>query len=402
MKKIAFLLLILSLLSISSGCLLMFQKEKDFEKMTVDEKVEYRMKHMTLDEKIAQMLVVYYTSDTVDSNLESILQEVKPGGFILMKENITTYDQTKKFVDDVTKDSEIPMIISIDQEGGTVQRLKGISDVEVTNIPDMYDLGATGNLNLAYQVGKVMAEELRTIGVNVVYAPVLDVYSNELNTVIGKRSFSSDPQVVTDMASELAKGLEENGVIATYKHFPGHGDTEVDSHVDLPVVQKTYDELLNLELIPFQNAISSGAKMMMIGHIAVPEITGDNTPASLSKAIVTDTLKGKLGYQGLVITDALNMGALTKNYSKEEIYTQAIDAGVDLILMPSGSKQAIEFIRKNISEERINESVEKILKFKYTYLDQDHGLDKSYLGSSEHQAVIQQIPSSEVSNDVTE
>ncbi len=402
MKKIAFLLLILSLLSISSGCLLMFQKEKDFEKMTVDEKVEYRMKHMTLDEKIAQMLVVYYTSDTVDSNLESILQEVKPGGFILMKENITTYDQTKKFVDDVTKDSEIPMIISIDQEGGTVQRLKGISDVEVTNIPDMYDLGATGNLNLAYQVGKVMAEELRTIGVNVVYAPVLDVYSNELNTVIGKRSFSSDPQVVTDMASELAKGLEENGVIATYKHFPGHGDTEVDSHVDLPVVQKTYDELLNLELFPFQNAISSGAKMMMIGHIAVPEITGDNTPASLSKAIVTDTLKGKLGYQGLVITDALNMGALTKNYSKEEIYTQAIDAGVDLILMPSGSKQAIEFIRKNISEERINESVEKILKFKYTYLDQDHGLDKSYLGSSEHQAVIQQIPSSEVSNDVTE
>lgn len=402
MKKLAFLLLILSLLSISSGCFLMFQKEKDFEKMTVDEKVEYRMKHMTLDEKIAQMLVVYYTSDTVDSNLESILQEVKPGGFILMKENITTYDQTKKFVDDVTKDSEIPMIISIDQEGGTVQRLKGISDVEVTNIPDMYDLGATGNLNLAYQVGKVMAEELRTIGVNVVYAPVLDVYSNELNTVIGKRSFSSDPQVVTDMASELAKGLEENGVIATYKHFPGHGDTEVDSHVDLPVVQKTYDELLNLELIPFQNAISSGAKMMMIGHIAVPEITGDNTPASLSKAIVTDTLKGKLGYQGLVITDALNMGALTKNYSKEEIYTQAIDAGVDLILMPSGSKQAIEFIRKNISEERINESVEKILKFKYTYLDQDHGLDKYYLGSSEHQAVIQQIPSSEVSNDVTE
>ena len=294
------------------------------------------------------------------------------------------------------------MIISIDQEGGTVQRLKGISDVEVTNIPNMYDLGATGNLNLAYQVGKVMAEELRTIGVNVVYAPVLDVYSNELNTVIGKRSFSSDPQVVTDMASELAKGLEENGVIATYKHFPGHGDTEVDSHVNLPIVKKTYDELLNLELIPFQNAISSGAKIMMIGHIALPEITGDNTPASLSKTIVTDTLKGKLGYQGLVITDALNMGALTKNYSKEEIYTQAIEAGVDLILMPSGSKQAIEFIRKNISEERINESVEKILKFKYTYLGQNNQLDKSYLGGTEHQEVVQQIPSSEVSNDVTE
>ena len=402
MKKLAVFLFIISLGCIGSGCFLMLKPEKPFDKMTVDEKVEYRMKHMTLDEKIAQMLVLYYMNDTVDSNLESVLAEVKPGGFIVMKENITTYDQTKKFVDDITKDSEIPMIISIDQEGGSVQRLKEISDIEVTNIPNMYDLGATGNLELAYQVGKVMAEELRTIGVNVTYAPVLDVYSNPLNTVIGKRSFSSDPQVVTDMGIQLAKGLEENGVIATYKHFPGHGDTVDDSHVKLPVVQKNYDELSSLELIPFKNAISSGAKIMMVGHISLPNVTGDNTPASLSKEIVTDTLKQKLNYQGLVITDALNMGALTKNYSKEEIYTQAIEAGVDLLLMPSGSKQAIEIIRKNISEERINESVEKILKFKYTYLDQDNRLEKSYLGSTEHQEVIQQIQSLDTGADLTD
>ena len=402
MKKLAVFLFIISLGCIGSGCFLMLKPEKPFDKMTVDEKVENRMKHMTLDEKIAQMLVLYYMNDTVDSNLESVLAEVKPGGFIVMKENITTYDQTKKFVDDITKDSEIPMIISIDQEGGSVQRLKEISDIEVTNIPNMYDLGATGNLELAYQVGKVMAEELRTIGVNVTYAPVLDVYSNPLNTVIGKRSFSSDPQVVTDMGIQLAKGLEENGVIATYKHFPGHGDTVDDSHVKLPVVQKNYDELSSLELIPFKNAISSGAKIMMVGHISLPNVTGDNTPASLSKEIVTDTLKQKLNYQGLVITDALNMGALTKNYSKEEIYTQAIEAGVDLLLMPSGSKQAIEIIRKNISEERINESVEKILKFKYTYLDQDNRLEKSYLGSTEHQEVIQQIQSLDTGADLTD
>ncbi len=397
MKKLAVFLLIISFGCIGSGFFLMLKSGKPFDKMTIDEKVEYRMKHMTLDEKIAQMLVLYYMSDAVDSNLESVLEEVKPGGFILMKENITTYNQTKKFVDDITKNSEIPMIISIDQEGGSVQRFQGISDVEVTNIPDMYDLGSMGDLDLAYQVGRVMAEELRTIGVNVVYAPVLDVYSNPLNTVIGKRSFSSDPQVVSDMGIHLAKGLEENGVIATYKHFPGHGDTETDSHVSLPIVQKNYDELSSLELIPFQNAISSGAKIMMIGHIALPNLTGDNTPASLSKVVVTNTLKQKMNYQGLVITDALNMGALTKNYSKEEIYTQAIEAGVDLLLMPSGSKQAIEIIRKNISEERINESVEKILKFKYTYLDQDNRLDSSYLGSMEHQEVIQKIQSLDTS-----
>ena len=397
MKKLAVFLLIISFGCIGSGFFLMLKSGKPFDKMTIDEKVEYRMKHMTLDEKIAQMLVLYYMSDAVDSNLESVLEEVKPGGFILMKENITTYNQTKKFVDDITKNSEIPMIISIDQEGGSVQRFQGISDVEVTNIPDMYDLGSMGDLDLAYQVGRVMAEELRTIGVNVVYAPVLDVYSNPLNTVIGKRSFSSDPQVVSDMGIHSAKGLEENGVIATYKHFPGHGDTETDSHVSLPIVQKNYDELSSLELIPFQNAISSGAKIMMIGHIALPNLTGDNTPASLSKVVVTNTLKQKMNYQGLVITDALNMGALTKNYSKEEIYTQAIEAGVDLLLMPSGSKQAIEIIRKNISEERINESVEKILKFKYTYLDQDNRLDSSYLGSMEHQEVIQKIQSLDTS-----
>lgn len=402
MRKLATLLLIISFVCIASGCFLIFKPEKAFEKMTVDEKVEYRMKHMTLDEKIAQMLVVYYTSDVVDSNLESILREVKPGGFILMKENITTYDQTKKFVDDVTSNSEIPMIISIDQEGGTVQRLKGISDVEVTNIPDMYDLGKMNDLDLAYEVGKVMAEEMRTIGINVVYAPTLDVYSNELNTVIGKRSFSENPQIVSDMGIRLSKGLEENGIIATFKHFPGHGDTEVDSHVSLPIIQKTYDELSNLELIPFKNAISNDAKIMMIGHIALPQVTGDNTPASLSKTIVTDILKEQLGYQGLVITDALNMGALTKNYSKEEIYTQAIDAGVDLLLMPTGSKEAIELIRKNISEERINESVEKILKFKYTYLDQDNQLDKSYLGSTEHQEVINKIQSTDISTNAND
>jgi len=401
MKKFAIVLFIFSLISIFSGCFLMLTKEKDFEKMTVEEKVKYRMKNMTLDEKIAQMLVVYYTNDTVDSNLESILQEVKPGGFILMKENITTYNQTKQFVDDLTKNSEIPMIISIDQEGGMVQKLAGIQDVEVTNIPDMYDLGSMKDPDLAYETGKVMAEELRTIGVNVVYAPVLDIYSNPLNTVIGKRSFGSDPQTVSDMAQQVAKGLEENGVIPTFKHFPGHGDTEVDSHVSLPVVGKTYDELSSLELIPFKNAISKDAKIIMVGHIALPEITGDNTPASLSKEIVTNILKEKLGYRGLVITDALNMGAVTKNYSKEEIYTKAIDAGVDLILMPSGSKQAIEFIRKNISEERIDESVEKILTFKYTYLDQDNRLDKSYLGSEEHKDVIHKITLPTVNPDLS-
>lgn len=367
--------------------------EKDFNSMTTIEKVEYRMKNMTLEEKIAQMLVVYYTGNTVDDNLKNTLTTVRPGGFILMKDNITTYDNTKKFVDDLKKYSEIPMIISIDQEGGMVQRLKNLSDVSVTQIPSMYDLGKTKDTSLAYRTGKVMAEEMRTLGINVVYAPVLDIYSNENNTVIGNRSFGHDAKTVAEMAISLAKGLEDNGVIATFKHFPGHGDTETDSHVNLPIISKTYEELVSLELKPFEQAIESGAKIIMIGHIALPNVTNDNTPASLSKTIITDILKEKLGYEGLVITDALNMGALTKNYSIEEIYTKAIQAGVDLLLMPNGSKQAVEFIKNNISEDRINESVEKILTFKYTYLEEDNSLDKSYLGSNEHKQIISEIGS---------
>lgn len=359
--------------------------------LTIEEKVKQTMDNMSLDEKIAQMLVLYYTNDEVDTNLTNILKTINPGGFILMKDNITTYEKTKQFVLDLQSNSKIPMIISIDQEGGSVQRLKNLSDVSVLDIPYMYDLGKTNDLDLAYQVGTVLAEQLKTIGVNVVYAPTLDVYSNLNNKVIGKRSFGNDPQLVAQMALKLAEALEDNDIIATYKHFPGHGDTATDSHYDLPIVDKNYDELQKLELIPFQRAIENGAKIIMIGHLALPDITHNDIPASLSKEIITDILINDMGYEGLVITDALNMGALTKNYSDEEIYTMAVNAGVDLLLMPNGSQKTIEYIKKNISEERIDISVKKILTFKYTYLNNYDLLDKSYLNNTNQQAIIRQI-----------
>lgn len=390
MKKKISILVIIILLFLFGG-IYFWQSNKNVNTMTVEEKVNATMKDMTLEEKIAQMLIVYYTKDTVDTDLQKIITEVKPGGFILMKENITTYDKTQKFVSDLQYYSKIPMIISIDQEGGLVQRMQNLEDIKPTDIPAMYSLGKTENIDLAYQVGRVMAEEMRTLGINVVYAPVLDIYSNENNTVIGNRSFGKTKETVSNMALSLANGLEENGVIATYKHFPGHGDTITDSHFQLPIIRKNYAELSNLEWVPFEKAIVNNAKIIMVGHIALPEITGNDTPASLSEVIITDILKEKLNYQGLVITDALNMGALSNTYSEEEIYTKAIEAGVDLLLMPNGSKKAIEYIKKNIAEERIQESVKKILTFKFTYLKENNQLDKSYLGSEEHQQIIDQI-----------
>ena len=394
MKK-KFIILFIFIITILTGCSNNKKvSNKDFEKLSIEEKVNYKMDNLSIDEKIAQMLIVYYIGDEYDENLSNIIKEVKPGGFILMSDNITTYDRTLNFVKGMQNDSDIPMIISTDEEGGSVQRIKGIRDISVTDIPYMYYLGQTKDKNLAYKVGEIIANELRTIGVNLTYAPVMDIYSNPNNTVIGKRSFGSDPNTVYDMATSLKNGIEDNLVNTCIKHFPGHGDTETDSHFETPIINKTLDELENSDLLPFIKSIND-TNMIMVGHIALPKITNSSIPASLSKEIVTDLLKNKYNYRGLVITDALNMRSLTDNYSDKEIYTMAINAGVDLLLMPNGSKNAIKYIKEAIDDEEIdintiNESVRKILTYKYSNIKENY-LDKSYLNKSEYSNVLNQI-----------
>ena len=394
MKK-KFIILFIFIITILTGCSNNKKvSNKDFEKLSIEEKVNYKMDNLSNDEKIAQMLIVYYIGDEYDENLSNIIKEVKPGGFILMSDNITTYDRTLNFVKGMQNDSDIPMIISTDEEGGSVQRIKGIRDISVTDIPYMYYLGQTKDKNLAYKVGEIIANELRTIGVNLTYAPVMDIYSNPNNTVIGKRSFGSDPNTVYDMATSLKNGIEDNLVNTCIKHFPGHGDTETDSHFEIPIINKTLVELENSDLLPFIKSIND-TNMIMVGHIALPKITNSSIPASLSKEIVTDLLKNKYNYKGLVITDALNMRSLTDNYSDKEIYTMAINAGVDLLLMPNGSKNAIKYIKEAIDDEEIdintiNESVRKILTYKYSNIKENY-LDKSYLNKSEYSNVLNQI-----------
>lgn len=394
MKK-KFIILFIFIITILTGCSNNKKvSNKDFEKLSIEEKVNYKMDNLSIDEKIAQMLIVYYIGDEYDENLSNIIKEVKPGGFILMSDNITTYDRTLNFVKGMQNDSDIPMIISTDEEGGSVQRIKGIRDISVTDIPYMYYLGQTKDKNLAYKVGEIIANELRTIGVNLTYAPVMDIYSNPNNTVIGKRSFGSDPNTVYDMATSLKNGIEDNLVNTCIKHFPGHGDTETDSHFEIPIINKTLDELENSDLLPFIKSIND-TNMIMVGHIALPKITNSSIPASLSKEIVTDILKNKYNYKGLVITDALNMRSLTDNYSDKEIYTMAINAGVDLLLMPNGSKNAIKYIKEAIDDEEIdintiNESVRKILTYKYSNIKENY-LDKSYLNKNEYSNVLNQI-----------
>lgn len=400
MKKLVIFIVIILALFVSCNSKEEKENEKESEYVPVDEidkKVYETMKNMTLDEKIGQLIIVSYASSKMDNNLMKALTEVKPGGFILFDNNITNYNDTLKFIKEIKDTADIPMFISIDEEGGKIQRLHML-DEETTYVPYMYDLGVLDDINVTYEIGKVLAEELRVFGINMDFAPVIDVYSNKDNKVIGQRSFGSDPILVSRHGLALSKGLEENGVISVYKHFPGHGNTSVDSHEALPIVDKTKEELLELDLIPFIDAINNDADFIMIGHLAVPSITGDNTPASLSKKLVTDFLKNELKFNGLVVTDALNMKALTNYYKDEEICSKAVEAGVDILLMPSTSRNCLKSIQNaiannTITEERIDESVRKILRLKYEKIEKDYNnyLPFEYLNSIEHQEVIKKI-----------
>jgi len=364
---------------------------KRSEENIINERIDEVMSNMTLEEKIGQMIVINYNISEVNEELRSLLEDVKPGGFILMQNNYSTFDATRKFVNDIKSYSSLPFIVATDQEGGRVQRLQLLTDVEPTYVPPMSDVGDTNDIDIAYDVGKVIAEEVRTLGINVVFAPVVDVFSNIDNTVIGNRSFGSDTDIVTRLALSVSKGLEDNGVVSTFKHFPGDGDSSIDCHSSLSIIYKSSEEIDSQELIPFKSAILNGTNMIMTAHIALPNITGDNTPSTMSKEIVTGILRDKLGFDGIVISDALNMKALTNNYSDEEIYIKTVSAGVDILLMPRDARLAIESIKNNISEDRINESVRRILKFKFMELEDNNVLDISYLGSEEHQQIIDRI-----------
>lgn len=358
---------------------------------TMEERLAAQLRTMTIEEKIAQMMIIQYPSETMDDTLMHDIRDVKPGGFLLTSENLGAYEQTKELVEALQSNSEIPMFISVDQEGGVVQRFSELSGSVPTEIPSMLSVGRTGETQLAYDIGKVIAEELRTVGINLDFAPVMDILPQNGDSFIGTRSFGSDAAMVSAMAMAFAKGLEEHGVLSVYKHFPGHGDTTTDSHRNLPVMDKTKEELLENELIPFQKAIESGADMIMVGHIALPKVVGDDTPASLSGTIITDLLKTEMGYEGLVITDALSMRALTNQYSHEEICIKAVEAGVDLLLLPNDCERAVELIKETFSEERIDQSVAKILRLKYTQLEKYSLLDSTYLGSDEHRAVVARV-----------
>ena len=261
------------------------------------------------------------------------------------------------------------MFLCVDEEGGTVARIAGSGRFDVDRVGNMSDVGATGDEENARKAGETIGTYLSDLGFNVDFAPVADVLTNPDNSIVKYRSFGSDSDTVSDMSVAMAKGLESKGLEAVYKHFPGHGATAGDTHLGAAFTNKSVDELSESELVPFQKAIDDGASFIMVSHISAPGITGHDTPASLSDIIITDILRDKMGYKGIVITDAMEMGAISQKYSSSEAAILALEAGADIILTPENFRDAYEGVlgavdSGKISEERIDESVRRILEVK--------------------------------------
>ena len=334
-----------------------------------EEFLNNKLNNMTLSEKIGQMIMIDYRNTLeMNTELENILNKYNVGGFILFKGNTANYEQTQKLLHSVKSVGDIPVITSVDQEGGMVQRLD--KRVGFKEYPPMAEIGKTLDEGLAFEVGSSIGRELKDIGIDMDMAPVLDIHTNPNNRAIASRAFGKDSELVKKMASAYADGLASEGIMAVGKHFPGHGDTIVDSHIDLPVVEKDLNELNNLELIPFKEAIKRNIPGLMVGHLAVPKVSGNMEPASLSKEIVSDLLRNSLNYDGLILTDSLKMKALTNFFTDEDIYLKTIGAGNDIILMPNDVNLAYNTVYRAVNEgsislDRINKSVYRILNIKF-------------------------------------
>lgn len=325
----------------------------------------------TIEEKVAQMLMFAFHGTEYSDSLNKLITELKIGGIIYFSRNITSLKQTKELNQMMQKNSETPLFIAIDQEGGIVQRvIEGM-----TIFPGQMAVCASNmsNYDLCYSVG----EDLRNIGFNMDFAPVADCNNNPRNPVINSRAFSDNPITCGKYTISGSQGFQDAKIISCAKHFPGHGDTSVDSHLSLPIVNKEIDKLEKCEFVPFKMAIDSGIVGIMASHILYKEID-DKFPATLSKKVITDLLKNKLGFKGLIVTDSLTMGAIYNNYTKNEVVRLAANAGIDLLVFcgKADLNEQIEiynaFVEEvkigNIPIERINESFEKIMKLKEKYI----------------------------------
>ena len=374
-KKIFITLLFI--LVLASGCNYKNNGDSMEPKNKVESKkvdpIEESIKKMTLEEKIGQLVFVGIDDTVISEKSKELINKYKVGGIILFKRNIVNSEQTIKLINSLKSENfknPVPLFLGIDQEGGRVSRISE----EFIVTPTGKEIGSTNDKDFAFRIGGILGKQVSYLGLNLDFAPVLDIYSNAKNTVIGDRAFGKDENVVSNISTEVIKGINSQNIIPVVKHFPGHGDTVIDSHVGLPKVEHDYERLNNFELVPFKRAIENNIDMLMVGHILLTKIDSEN-PATMSKTIISDILREDLRFKGVVITDDMVMGAIIDNYSIEDASIKSIQAGSDIVLIGHGYETVVKVVdnlRKavhegNISEERVNESVYRILKVKDKY-----------------------------------
>lgn len=335
---------------------------------------------MSLEQKVAQMFIVTPDELTgangatvVGNTTKRVYAEYPVGGLIYEKDNFKTKEQTQKMLKDMEALSietvALPIFLSVEEEGGKASVIASKSPIDVDNIKNMSEVGATGDNTKAYEAGQTIGNYLYDLGMNMDFAPVADVLTNTDNTAMAKRSFGADGAVVGSMVCGALDGLAENNIIGVVKYFPGYGCTSGDATEGAVSTEKTLEELKASELVPFQLAIDTRAEFIMVGHVSTPNITGSTLPSSLSEYMITQVLRTDMGFEGVVVTDAMNKKAITAFYDSAEAAITAIEAGADIILMPEDFKEAYEGVLEavrsgEISEERINTSLVRIVKAK--------------------------------------
>ena len=358
----------------------------DDEPSTPKDEVEEQLSKMTLREKVGQMFYVRMeTLDTtihwntyadlqenplleVNQTMRNVNEDYPVGGLILYAWNIDNESQLSRLISQIRSLNGQPLLC-IDEEGGRVSRIANNPNFNVKKYESMSAIGATGDPNNAYECGNTIGTYLHRYGFDIDFAPVADVNTNPENIIIGPRAFSDDPAVAAPMVTNYLQGLKDAGVVGCIKHFPGHGDTKTDTHFGYASTQKTWAEMMDCEMVTFKAGIQWGCQLVMTAHIGAPKVTGSDVPSTMSPIILQEKLRGELGYQNIIITDGMEMGAITQQYTSAEAAVGSIQAGVDIVLGPKNLVEAFDAVmaaveKGTITEERINQSVRRILKLK--------------------------------------
>lgn len=386
MKKIFFIILLSIVLIFRTSCIKQNQQtqhenEIDQTDNTVEQQPpepsyeEKIISSMAMDEKIGQLVIIGFAEDTPKETLINAIKKDKVGGFILFRRNYSNFKSLYDLVSqlkELNKNNSLPLFIAVDEEGGTVSRIPK----EGITMPDAKIFGTINDLALTEKSGSIIGKQLYSAGINMNFAPVLDILSRDDNTLLKRRSYGKDVDRVSAHGISFIKGLTEEGIIPVPKHFPGHGHTKVDSHVGLPVINIDRSIMAQRELVPFRNAIDKGMDAIMVGHLAYPQIDPSGKPATRSKVFLTDILRKELGFKGIAISDEIEMiGFANGEDSIEDAVIESFNAGIDVFVIGHTAEiqeRVLKALKDGVStglitEERINESLIRIVQIKRKY-----------------------------------